>query len=117
MKNVILIIVVLMLGHTTYSHDFRFKKKIELNEITFSFELQSNATSESLTLLTNDRYQELLVKVIDKSGFVRIQKRLHADKEIDVSFLREGFYLVKVYHKNNMAVQRFYKGKDRLNVK
>lgn len=98
----------------TYAHT---KMPNEINDESFSFEVKPTATSEFINIVTNRPNQSITIKVIDKAGFIRIQKDLHLDRVLDVSELREGFYLIKVYSENDMAIKRFYKGQDAVNNK
>ncbi len=86
------------------------------NDRTFSFELDATAAQQSISILS-DVKEPMLIKIIDKSGFIRIQKKLHLDREIDLVLLEEGLYLIKVYVGNHMEVKRFYKGNDGVNVR
>lgn len=87
-----------------------------LNDKTFSFELKANATQNALVIVTDAKIP-MEIKIIDKSGYVRIRKELHMDREIDLSLLIEGFYLIKVHAGNHVEVKRFYKGKDGLDIR
>ncbi len=88
-----------------------------LNDELFSFEIQPAITSEHINIVTNNPNEVITVKIIDKAGLIRVQQQLHLDRTLDVSSLREGFYLIKVYSENNMAIKRFYKGQDIVNSK
>ncbi len=92
-------------------------KSILINDEVFSIQVKPSITSEFIRIETNIAKESILVKIIDKAGFIRIEKKLHLDREIDVSWLRKGYYLVKVYSENNMAIKRFYKGQDAINNK
>ncbi len=115
MRKLLLFTLFLFGIHLMYSNDLN-TIKTEVNDNLFSFDLKTNATSESLTIVTNTN-QSIMIKVIDKSGLIRIQKKLHLERAIDVSALKVGHYLIKVYSGNHMAVRRFYKGRDAINVR
>ena len=117
MRNLLVHVLLFMTPFLIYPNNFNDKDLGLLNDNLFSFDIEAVATSDLLTIVTNSPDQSVVVKVIDKSGFIRIEKQLHLDKDIDVSGLREGFYLIKVYSGNNMAVKRFYKGQDIVNNK
>ncbi len=87
-----------------------------VNDKAFSFELDATSTQQSITILS-DVKEPMLIKIIDKSGFIRIQKKLHLDREIDLSLLEEGLYLIKVHVGNHMEVKRFYKGNDGVDIR
>lgn len=86
------------------------------NDKAFSFELDATAAEQSITIRSDVR-EPMLIKIIDKSGFIRIQKELHLDRTIDLSLLLEGLYLIKVYVGNHTEVKRFYKGQDGVDVR
>ncbi len=115
MKNLLLCALFFMGSILVHSNDI--SPINELNDELFSFEVKPSVTSHFITIVTNVSKQLIEVKIIDESGFIRIQKQLHLDREIDVSGLREGFYVIKVYSGNNTAIQRFYKGQDGVNNK
>ncbi|MCK8520794.1 T9SS type A sorting domain-containing protein [Aquimarina sp. D1M17] len=106
----------LLIGAITFTnanHPILFKTN---NTASFSFEISPQTTSGTISIKTNlPNKNVILVKIIDKAGYIRIQKKLHLEREIDVSALKKGHYLVKVYHRNSMAINRFYKGKDAIN--
>ncbi|MFD2565264.1 T9SS type A sorting domain-containing protein [Aquimarina rubra] len=86
------------------------------NDKPFSFELDATAAEQAITI-RSDVKEPMLVKIIDKSGFIRIQKKLHLDREIDLTILEEGLYLIKVHVGNHMEVKRFYKGRDGVDIR
>ena len=117
MKKLLLLI---LLCAGTHSIAFAFsndKEKRIINEETSLFEIEASATTEYLNIILNNPQAPVEVKIIDKSGYIRIQKKLHLDTQIDISILRNGLYLIKVYAGNQMAVKRFYKGPDWVDIK
>ncbi len=115
MKNLLLFILFFIGSLLVYPND---KNPVgDFNDELFSFEIKPSITSHFITIETNVPNQLIEIKIIDQAGHIRIQKELHLDREIDVSQLRQGFYLVKVYTNNSMAIKRFYKGPDRVNTK
>ncbi|WP_378177302.1 T9SS type A sorting domain-containing protein [Aquimarina sp. SS2-1] len=86
------------------------------NDKNFSFELDATATQQSITILS-DVKEPMLIKIMDKSGFIRIQKELHLDREIDLTELQVGLYLIKVQVGNYFEIKRFYKGTDGVDVR
>ncbi len=117
MKKILLSVLLLISVSLAYSNIVpKYYPLMIANEV-FSFEIKPSITSEFIKIETNVQTQSILVKVIDKAGFIRIERKLHLDRDIDVSSLRKGHYLVKVYSENNMAIKRFYKGQDAVNNK
>ncbi|MBQ4821761.1 T9SS type A sorting domain-containing protein [Aquimarina sp. MMG016] len=117
MKNVLLFTLFLVGTILSYSSGLSDKEATFFNDEVFSFEIESSTPSEFLNIIFNGPRKPVLVKIIDKSGFIRIEKRMHLDTQIDLSILRTGLYLVKVYSGNQMAVKRFYKGRDAINIR
>ncbi len=114
MKNILLYSLFLIGLSSLHAND---NNTSPLNDELFSFEIEPTATSEFIDIVTNNKYQVITIKIIDKSGFIRIERKLHLDRTIDVSALREGFYLIKVYSENHTAIKRFYKGQDNITKK
>ncbi len=112
MRNLLLCLILLMGTSLMYSNDLNDKNP---RDKVFSFEIMPAATSGFITIVTNIPKQSVLVKIIDKAGLIRVQKELHLERDLDVSELRNGHYLMKIYADNDMAVKRFYKGKDAVN--
>ncbi|AXT53213.1 T9SS C-terminal target domain-containing protein [Aquimarina sp. BL5] len=118
MKKVLLIIL-FFVGLTSLYSNLGYTEVDVLaftNDKTFSFELDATSTEQSITILS-DVKEPMLIKIIDKSGFIRIQKKLHLDREIDLALLDEGLYLIKVHVGNHMKVKRFYKGNDGVDIR
>ncbi len=118
MKKVLLIIsffVGFTSSYPNFNH-FETDKLISNKDKTFSFELDATAAEQSITI-RSDVKEPMLIKIIDKSGFIRIQKKLHLDRTIDLSLLLEGLYLIKVYVGNHTEVKRFYKGQDGVDIR
>ncbi|SHI57973.1 hypothetical protein [Aquimarina spongiae] len=91
---------------------------IKVNNEVFSVEVAPAITSGLITIKTNlDVKGPLQIKIMDKGGLVRLEKKLHLERDIDVSGLRKGHYLVEVYTGNYVAIGRFYKGQDAINNK
>ncbi|GAA4277910.1 T9SS type A sorting domain-containing protein [Aquimarina mytili] len=115
MKNVLLSVLFFVGLFLVYPND---KKPVnDLNDELFSFEIKPSVTSHFISIETNVPNQLIEIKIVDQAGHIRVRQKLHLDREIDVSGLREGFYIVKVYAGNNTAIKRFYKGQDRVNTK
>ncbi|WP_298543724.1 T9SS type A sorting domain-containing protein [uncultured Aquimarina sp.] len=115
----ILLIILFFVGLTSLHSNLDYTETNGLafaNDKTFSFELDATSTQQSITILS-DVKEPMLIKIIDKSGFIRIQKKLHLDREIDLAILDEGLYLIKVYVGNHMEIKRFYKGNDSVDIR
>ncbi len=117
MKKLLVLMLFLMSVSFLYPNEVNNTDLIMLNDEVFSFEIKPAITSEFVKIETNRPSQSLHVKIIDKAGFIRIDKKLHLDRELDVSELRKGYYLIKIYSENSMAIKRFYKGQDAVNYK
>ncbi|MEW7291555.1 T9SS type A sorting domain-containing protein [Aquimarina sp. 2304DJ70-9] len=115
MKKVLLYLLFFIGSFLVYSNDKN--PNHEFNDELFSFEIKPSITSHFITIVTHVPNQLIEVKIIDQAGLIRIQKQLHLDREIDVSGLREGYYVIKLYSGNNTAIKRFYKGQDGVNNK
>ncbi|WP_299184637.1 T9SS type A sorting domain-containing protein [uncultured Aquimarina sp.] len=99
------------------SDDYLVSNRLDtINDTTFSFKLESTTAQQSITIISDVR-EPMLIKVIDDSGFIRIQKKLHVDREVDISGLLEGTYVIRIYVGNHTAVKRFYKGQDGVDIK
>jgi hypothetical protein len=60
------------------------------------------------TLFINSPIQGSIVSIFDLNGILRF-KRKNVDKQIDVSFLPEGIYTVKIEAKNKVWTDKFVK--------
>ncbi|WP_271784380.1 T9SS type A sorting domain-containing protein [Aquimarina algiphila] len=112
MKNILLLCMLFISITLSYSNDWNDEKNITTNDNTFEFNIQATSTPQFLNIVTNRPKESIEVKIIDKSGFIRIRSKLHLEREIDISELRVGLYLIKIYSGNHMAIKRFYKGRD-----
>ncbi len=118
MKSILLFVFVLIGTSATYSNAINGSTLMDFNDEVFSFTIKPAITSDYITIETNSKIkQSLVIKIIDNSGFIRVEKELHLNRQIDVSEFKKGSYLIKIYSGNNMAVQRFYKGRDGVHVK
>ncbi|MBP2832954.1 T9SS type A sorting domain-containing protein [Aquimarina sp. U1-2] len=117
MKKLVLTTLFMMSILVTFANHIPGNVLSMPNEDIFSFEIKPSITSEFIKIETNIPAQSLHIKVIDKAGFIRIEKKLHLERELDVSSLRKGYYLIKIYTENSMAIKRFYKGQDAVNNK
>ncbi|MHA7058304.1 hypothetical protein ACWGOQ_0013865 [Aquimarina sp. M1] len=119
MKKILLITMFFFVGSTAIHPNLNLNGvSIDsgMNDKTFSFELAATAAQQSLKIIS-DVKEPMMIKIVDKSGFIRIQKELHLDREIDLTSLREGLYLIKVHVGNHMEVKRFYKGRDGIAIR
>ncbi len=118
MRNLLLSLFILFSTSVTYSNVIHNSNPVDFNDEVFSFIIKPAITSDYITIVTNSKIkQSLVIKIIDNSGFIRVEKELHLNRQIDVSEFKKGSYLIKIYSGNNMAVQRFYKGRDGVHVK
>ncbi|GAA4272128.1 hypothetical protein GCM10022258_14220 [Aquimarina gracilis] len=101
----------------SHSKDLYNSNPSSTNNEVFSFDIKPSITSEFIRIETNKPNYSLHLKIIDKAGFIRMEKKLHLDREVDVSELRKGYYLIKIYSENDMAIRRFYKGQDAVSNK
>lgn len=76
------------------------------------YKVEPAITSDYIEIITYPAKQVVNVKIMDLSGYLRIEKELHLDKQIDVTSLPEGTYLVKISSEKHMAIERFVKGGD-----
>ncbi len=117
MKKLLVSLLFIVSSSFLYSNEGTNNNRSIVNDDVFSFQIKPSITSEFIKIKTNRPSHSLHIKVIDKAGFIRIEKKLHLERDLDVSELRKGYYLVKIYSDNSMAIKRFYKGQDAVNNK
>lgn len=110
MKKAVFFIMILFGLFSVHATELHTDRTHNSNTPNFSFDLESNATSHILKLITKPLKSNAEIKIIDESGFIRFQEKFHLNKEIDVSGLKNGLYLIKVYSEHHVAVKRFIKG-------
>lgn len=118
MKRILLIISIFM-SFISFAHvDFGAANlPVDINDDTeFSFELETTAVEQSLTIISTVK-EPMLIKIIDKSGFIRIHKEIHLDRQIDLSVLKEGSYIIRVYVGNHVKTKIFHKGGDEVDIR
>ncbi|MBW1298232.1 T9SS type A sorting domain-containing protein [Aquimarina litoralis] len=118
MKKILLVLIVVISVGTLYPRNHLNIGELvtSSNENTSSIELKATAADQSITIIS-DIKEPMLIKIMDESGFIRIQKNLHQDREIDITSLLEGLYVMKVSVGNRIELKRFYKGKDGVDVR
>ena len=76
------------------------------------YKVEPAITSDYIRIFTYPDKQAVNVKIMDLSGFLRIEKEIHLDKQIDVTSLPDGTYLVKISSDKHLAIEKFVKGGD-----
>ena len=76
------------------------------------YKVEPSITSGYIEIVTYPAKQAVNVKIMDLSGFLRMEKEIHLDKQIDVTSLPDGTYLVKISSDKHMAIVKFVKGGD-----
>ncbi|MBQ0732819.1 T9SS type A sorting domain-containing protein [Aquimarina celericrescens] len=115
MKKLLLVTLFFAITIISYGNERDTHNPLPVNDEIFSFEIKPSITSEFIRIETNKPAHSLHIKIIDKAGFIRMEKKLHLNRNVDVSELRKGYYLIKIYSENDMAIKRFYKGQDAVN--
>lgn len=118
MKKILLVLIVTFVMSTIYS-----KSSVDIstlidfsNDKTPTIVLKATAADQYISIVS-DIKEPMVIKVMDASGFIRIEKKLHLDRDIDISLLLEGLYVMKVSVGNRIELKRFYKGKDSVDIR
>lgn len=118
MKKILLVLIAMFGMSTMYSKSLKHTPtSIDFfNDKTPTIALKATATDQYISIIS-DIKESMVIKIMDTSGFIRIQKKLHQDRDIDISLLLEGLYVMKVSVGNRIELKRFYKGKDGVDVR
>ncbi|RZS93486.1 T9SS type A sorting domain-containing protein [Aquimarina brevivitae] len=81
------------------------------------YEIEPTLTSDWIMIKTYPEKQVVNVKIMDLSGFLRIEKEVHMDKKIDVTSLPNGTYIVKISSDQHAQIAQFVKGGDAVTVR
>ncbi|WP_299606466.1 T9SS type A sorting domain-containing protein [uncultured Aquimarina sp.] len=118
MKKILLVLIVMFGINTMYS-----KPSVDIttpidfsNDKTPAIMLKATAADQYISIVS-DIKEPMVIKIMDASGFIRIEKKLHLDRDIDISLLLEGLYVMKVSVGNRIELKRFYKGKDGVDIR
>ena len=116
MKKVLLIISIFIsfISFSYVDHSIN-DSIINTSDKNFSFELKATAVEQSLTIISNAK-EPMLIMIVDKSGVIRIEKKLHLDRQIDLSILTKGAYVIRAYIGNYVEIKTFYKGTDSIDA-
>ncbi|WP_299898748.1 T9SS type A sorting domain-containing protein [uncultured Aquimarina sp.] len=118
MKKILLVLIVMFGINTMYSNppvDITIPIDFS-NDKTPAIMLKATAADQYISIVS-DIKEPMVIKIMDASGFIRIEKKLHLDRDIDISLLLEGLYVMKVSVGNRIELKRFYKGKDGVDIR
>lgn len=83
----------------------RYYEFISTHEDSNNRQLLSFDKSSNIILFSGDHFSDISYKIIDITGKIILNDKLYWNKNIDISTLKEGFYIVNIYEANNKISQ------------